>query len=85
MPAKSVIVEKQVSKRLAKLPLKIHKRVIEALDILKLNPLSGVKLHGELDSYYKYRIGDYRIVYRFNAKESVVIIVKMEHRQGVYK
>lgn len=85
MPAKSVVVEKQVKKRLIKLPIKIHKRVIESLNLLKVNPLVGIKLHGELDGYYKYRIGDYRIVYSFNAKESTVIVVKLEHRQGVYK
>ncbi len=85
MPAKSVIVEKSAKKRLLKLPLHIHKRIIKALDIIQENPLAGVKLHGELDKYCKYRIGDYRIVYSFHSKEQIVTVVKVEHRQGVYK
>lgn len=85
MPAKSVIVEKSAKKRLLKLPLHIHKRILKALDIIAENPLAGVKLHGEMDQYYKYRIGDYRIVYEFGPKESIVSVVKIEHRQGVYK
>lgn len=85
MPAKSVIAEKSAQKRLLKLPLHIHKRIIKALDTIQENPLAGVKLHGELDHRYKYRIGDYRIVYELDPKESIVSVVKIEHRQGVYK
>lgn len=85
MPAKSVIVEKSARKRLLKLPVKIHRRIVGALEILQANPLAGVKLHGELDGYYKYKLGDYRIVYTFDNKEKIVIVVKIEHRQGVYK
>lgn len=85
MPAKSLVVENPVKKGLRKLPPKTHIRVIEALDILQANPLSGAKLHGELEGYYKYRVGDYRIVYTFDSKESIVNVVKIEHRQGVYR
>ena len=85
MPAKFVIVEKPVKKKLLKLPLHVHKRIIKALETIQENPIEGIKLHGELDRYYKYRVGDYRIVYSFNTKESIVTVVKIEHRQGVYK
>lgn len=85
MPAKSLIVEKPVKKRLLKFPAKIHIRLIDTLSTIQENPLAGTKLHGELGDYYKFRVGDYRIVYIFNPKTSVVTIVKIEHRQGVYK
>lgn len=85
MPAKHLLTEKRLQKALLKLPIPIHKRVLEALKIIQHNPMIGVKLHGELENYYKYRIGDYRIVYRFNKEISTVNIVKIEHRQGVYK
>lgn len=85
MPAKYLSTEKSVRKDLKKLPLHIHEKVINALDIIQSNPLSGAKLHGELKNYYKYRVGDYRIVYQFDSKTSTVIVVKVEHRQGVYK
>ena len=42
-------------------------------------------MHGELEGYYKYRLGDYRIIYIFDAKKSTVEIQTIEHRQGVYK
>lgn len=85
MPAESLIVEKPVRKRLLKLPTRIHQRIIEALDQIQANPIRGERLHGELLNYYKYGVGDYRIVYQFNPKNSLVLVVKIEHRQGVYK
>jgi mRNA interferase RelE/StbE len=85
MPAKYLSTEKSVRKRLKKLPLHIHGKVIKALDVIKSNPLSGTKLHGELKNYYKYRVGDYRVVYQFDSKTSTVIVVEVEHRQGVYR
>ena len=85
MPAKHLIVPKRIRKHLLKLPAHVHRRVIISLDRIKANPIKGVKLHGELGDYYKFRIGDYRIVYTFDKKASVLEIVKIEHRQGVYR
>lgn len=85
MSAKSIIVESAAERKFRKLPIKIHRRIIQALDVIQKNPISGEKLRGELKSYYKYRMGNYRIVYTFDKKESTVVIVKIEHRQGVYR
>lgn len=85
MPRKNVLVPNRVRKETLKLPRNIQERVATALIGIKENPLVGEKLHGKLAGMYKLRIGDYRIVYRLRFKESLVEIVKIEHRQGVYK
>jgi mRNA-degrading endonuclease RelE of RelBE toxin-antitoxin system len=85
MPAKHFFIERQVNKKSSKLPVSIHKRVDKVFDVLKENPLAGTRLKGELGFAYKYRIGDYRIVYTFDPKTSTLIVLKIEHRQGVYK
>lgn len=85
MPAKYLSTEKSVRKHLKKLPFRVHEKIIKTFDVIQGNPLSGAKLHGELKNYYKYRVGDYRIVYQFNSRTSTVIVVKVEHRQGVYR
>jgi mRNA interferase RelE/StbE len=85
MPAKTLILPQKVQKSANKLPRHIQKHLPKALLSIKQNPFIGIKLHGELAGYYKYRIGDYRLVYRFNTKTSTVEVVKIEHRQGVYK
>lgn len=85
MPAEYIVVERSARKKLLKLSTKIHIRVISALDMIQANPLIGEKFHGELSEYYKFRIGDYRIIYSFDSRKSIVFILKIEHRQGVYK
>lgn len=85
MPAKHFILDKRIKNQLLKIPLPIHKKIIHTLKVIAENPISGVKLHGELQNYYKFRVGDYRIVYSFNAKQNKVEVVKIEHRQGVYR
>lgn len=85
MPAKTLLLPKRVNKEIIKFPLQIRNKINKAFIRLKENPLSGVKLGGQLAEYYKLRVGDYRIVYKFNVKESLVEVVKIEHRQGVYK
>lgn len=85
MPAKTFILPKKANKEISKLPLRIQNKIDEAFDKIKRNPNLGVKLHGELTGYYKFRVGDYRIVYEFNKELSVLEIIKVEHRQGVYR
>lgn len=85
MPAKILFTSPKVDKQLSKIPLKANVRVVQALRQLKQNPLAGAKLGGELFGNYKFRVGDYRIVYKFDAKESRVDVVKIEHRQGIYR
>jgi len=85
MAVKNLQLAQSVDKSLSKLPKNIQSKIISSFDRIKQNPISGIKLHGELKNYYKFRVGDYRIVYKFNSKESLVQIFKIEHRQGVYK
>ncbi len=85
MPAKHLITKKSAQKQLNKLPTHIHIKIFHALRVIQNNPTSGVKLHGELSEYYKFRVGDYRIIYRYDNRSSAVEVLQIEHRQGVYK
>lgn len=85
MAVKNLQLAPSVDKSLLKLPKKIQLKVIRSFERIQLDPISGNKLHGELKDYYKFRVGDYRIIYRIDLKKSTVLVVKIEHRQGVYK
>ena len=85
MSAKLLVITNKADKQLRKLPKRIQIRVFKSLTQLKEDPLRGIKLAGDLSGSYKLRLGDYRIVYDFHSKKSVVVILKIEHRQGVYK
>ena len=85
MSASDLVVARSVDKHFLKFPRHIQKRVISAYDRIKANPLVGIKLEGQLSDYYKLRVGDYRIIYYFEPKKNLIVVVKLEHRQGVYK
>lgn len=85
MPAKLFYLHDRVNKAVSRLPISIQNKIDQAFDRIKENPLVGTKLHGALSGHYKYRVGDYRIIYSFSSKESMVTVAKVEHRQGIYK
>ena len=85
MAAKELRVENKVWRQTRKSPKWLKDRIVKVLVEIRENPLAGIRLHGELEGYYKYRVGDYRIVYKFDSKNNLVVVVKIEHRQGVYK
>ncbi len=85
MPARHFRIPHSVNKKFNRLPGNIKIRINNSFDRLKNNPILGIKLKGELAHYYKLRVGDYRVVYKFNPKTSTLSILKIEHRQGVYK
>ena len=85
MAAKNLQVAGIADKSLSKLPKNIQSKIISSFYKIQKNPITGIKLQGELKSYYKFRVGDYRVIYKFDIKKSLVMVVKIEHRQGVYK
>lgn len=85
MSAKNLRVDIQAQKSIKRFPDHIRERLALALINIKANPLIGPRLSGELAGYHKFRIGDYRIVYKFDPKESLVEVVKVERRGGVYR
>lgn len=84
MPAK-ILFHKDVEKDLTKLPKNIREKFFRATKKLSQNPLSGIPLKGEFEGSRKIRLGSYRIVYTFNPKTQIVIVYRIEPRQGVYK
>ena len=49
------------------------------------DPYLGKKLVGDLSPYYRYRVGDYRVLYEIVESKVVIIVVKIKHRKNVYK
>ena len=64
----------------------LQRRVGTRIDHLANNPFPpGVKkLQGEL-SFYRIRVGDYRVIYRIDGKRVVIMVLKIGHRRDVYR
>ena len=44
----------------------------------------GKPLRGELHGYWRYRVGDYRIVCSVDRGQLLVLVVKVGHRSSIY-
>ena len=77
-------------KQLAKLDKPVAKRIIEFLRLRLAqleNPRNlGAALQGaELGNYWKYRIGDYRVIAKINDDKLIILVLKMGNRKEVYR
>jgi mRNA interferase RelE/StbE len=69
--------------QLKKLDRPIQKRIILALERIRIRPESYVtKLVG--DPSYRLRVGDYRIIMDIDHNELRVLILKVGHRKNIY-
>lgn len=80
-----VILSKDAQKQYEHLPKVERIKVRKKLLLLEENPTAGKKLVGELSGIRSLYAWPYRIIYEINGKEKRVEILKIAHRQGVYK
>jgi mRNA interferase RelE/StbE len=61
--------------------------ITKKIDRLAVEPRpSGVKqLQGQTETFYRVRVGDYRVVYQIAEKKLIVLIVRVGNRRDVYK
>jgi mRNA interferase RelE/StbE len=43
------------------------------------------KLSGSFEGLYRYRIGDYRVIFQIDNSDKTIIILKIKHRKNIYK
>ncbi len=67
---------------------KLQAKTAEALKLLAQNPFSELlnvkKLKG-VDSLYRIRLGDYRVIYELRNEQLIVLVIKIGHRREVYR
>ncbi|MCC6329761.1 MAG: type II toxin-antitoxin system RelE/ParE family toxin [Acidobacteria bacterium] len=88
MPAYSIEFVKSAQKEFERLPIKIRTKIAEALGFLAQNPFSDLlkvkKLKGAED-VYRFRTGDYRVLYEVHRKRLVILVIKVGNRKEVYR
>jgi len=42
-------------------------------------------LRGNLKGFYRYRIGEYRVIYVIDHEEKKIIVLNVNHRKKIYK
>ena len=82
--AYQIIITKRAKKDIEKLDIVAKKRLKKALLMLQKDPLSqSKKLIDSRLGQYRYRIGNYRVIYDLNDNE--IIILRIGHRREIYR
>jgi mRNA interferase RelE/StbE len=66
----------------------LQRKLDRCFGMLRINPHRhpNIKpLKGRLDGYYRYRVGDCRVVFRTDAASRIVYVPAIEHRSDAYR
>ena len=86
--AYEIVFKKSAVKELQGLPQKIQQKILDAVQLLSLNPyteLLQIKKMKGADSLYRVRIQDNRVIYLIGNQIIKVTIIKNGHRTEVYE
>lgn len=82
-----IILTKPAEKVYDKTDKQTQKRFDDCFEDLEKNPLYGSnikKLTGKLTGLYRYRIGDWRIIYRISEQSTIAEIIAILPRGDAY-
>lgn len=76
----------QVEEDLKKLDKTTVKKILAQIEnYLAADPKGlGKPLKGEFQGYWRYRWGDYRVIYRIAEREILILILRIGNRKEVY-
>jgi len=83
-----VILTREALRSYRKAQAHLARKLNRCFDNLSVNPFSHPnvkKLAGVLRGRFRYRAGDWRVVYRVDEKNKQVIILVIAHRSDVYR
>lgn len=85
----SIFFSKRAKKELLKIDKPIRRTIVSWIEKNikgRRNPrLHGKALTGDLKGYWRYRVGNYRIIAEIRDEEWIVIAVSIAHRSSVYE
>ena len=86
MDSYRIIWKNSAKKELKNLDKAIIPKILSKIKELAENPYpsNSKKLVGSV-SNYRLRIGEYRVIYTISSSNLIIEIIKVGHRQGVYK
>jgi mRNA interferase RelE/StbE len=82
-----IVWEQDALEALDKLDSGVAQRILIRINWLASN-FENIKpqaLSGALKGYFKFRIGNYRVIYSLDHKEKELVIELLGHRRAIYK
>jgi mRNA interferase RelE/StbE len=80
-------LHKKAIKDLNNLDFPVRKHIVEKIEThLVKDPINlGKPLKGNFKGLYRYRIGDYRVIYMIDIAGKIIFITNVNHRKTVYQ
>jgi mRNA interferase RelE/StbE len=77
----------QVEDDLKKLDKSLVKKILARIETyLAQDPKGlGKSLKGEFQGFWRYRWGDYRVIYKISEREVLIVVLRISHRKEVYE
>jgi mRNA interferase RelE/StbE len=71
---------------LEKLTKSVCQRIVNKINWLAENfdQITPQPLTADLSSFFKLRVGDYRVIYEFDAEKRIIFIDRVGHRREIY-
>lgn len=76
---------KSAEKELLHLNKNLGQRIFQKIGLLKNDPYGQNSQKLEGGKGYRIRIGDYRVIYTIDAKNQIILVIKIAHRRDVYR
>ena len=82
-----VVLLPKAERTFARAAAPLARKLSAAFETLEVDPLRhpNIKpLTGPLKGFFRFRAGDYRIIYQFDAAMKTVYVVRIAHRKDAY-
>jgi len=85
VPSASIRWERRAVKELEALPRTAQQRIVEAVESLRDDPFKGEQLAAEWKGLRRLRVGRYRVIYAYDGRQFLILVVRVGHRKEVYR
>jgi mRNA interferase RelE/StbE len=80
-----ILTTKLFLRHMKRLDSRVRERILDAIREASERPYLGSTLIFDERRLYKFRVGDYRLVYEIDEEKKVVLFLVVDHRRRVYR
>jgi len=80
-----ILLSRTAIKDIDKIDKRNKPHIFAALFDLRKEPYLGKKLKEKFRNCFSLRVGFYRIIYKIYKRELNILVIRIGHRQGIYK
>jgi len=80
-----ILATKRFLRHLKRLDREVRERILNVVREVSERPYLGSVLIFDERRLYKFRVGDYRLVYEVDEEKKAVLLLIVDHRRRVYR